>query len=50
MTVEQAGKLLGISRSSAYRAADAGQLPAIVIRIGSRLLVPLARLHALFGI
>ncbi|MBS4010984.1 MAG: helix-turn-helix domain-containing protein, partial [Roseovarius sp.] len=38
MTVEDAGRLLGISRRAAYRAAAAGHLP--VIRLGRRLLVP----------
>jgi excisionase family DNA binding protein len=37
-TVEQAGRILGLSRNSAYQAATAGQIP--VIRIGKRLLVP----------
>jgi excisionase family DNA binding protein len=34
MTVEDAGRLLGISRRAAYRAAAAGHLP--VIRLGRR--------------
>ncbi|WP_052667149.1 helix-turn-helix domain-containing protein [Nitriliruptor alkaliphilus] len=48
MTVEQAGRLLGISRGAAYRAAASGQIPTI--RLGRRLLVPTARLHQLLGI
>jgi excisionase family DNA binding protein len=48
MTVEDAGRLLGISRRAAYRAAAAGHLP--VIRLGRRLLVPTARLHQMLGI
>jgi excisionase family DNA binding protein len=48
MTVEQAGRLLGISRGAAYRAASCGQIPTI--RLGRRLLVPTARLHQLLGI
>jgi len=48
MTVEQAGRLLGISRGAAYRAAARGQIPTI--RLGRRLLVPTARLHQLLGI
>jgi len=48
MTVEQAGRLLGISRGAAYRAAACGQIPTI--RLGRRLLVPTARLHQLLGI
>jgi excisionase family DNA binding protein len=38
MTVEEAGKELGISRNTAYQAARAGEIPTI--RIGRRLLVP----------
>ena len=45
LTVTEAGKLLGISRNSAYEAARKGQLP--VIRIGRRLLVSRSRLEAL---
>lgn len=48
MSVAEAGRLLGISTRSAYRAADAGQLPTI--RIGRRLLVPTAKLHDLLGL
>ena len=36
--VEEAGKLLGISRASAFKAAQEGSLPTV--RIGRRLLVP----------
>ena len=48
LTVEQAGRMLGISRGAAYRAAACGQIPTI--RVGRRLLVPTARLHQLLGI
>lgn len=37
ITVEEAGKRLGISRATAYALANQGQLP--VIRLGKRLLV-----------
>ena len=47
ITIEEAGKLLGISRRSAYRAAAAGELPTL--RLGRRLLVPTPRLLALLG-
>ena len=47
MTVEEAGRLLGISRNSAYEAARRGELPAI--RIGKRLIVPRAALEKLLG-
>jgi excisionase family DNA binding protein len=46
--VEQACALLGISRSTGYRAAAAGDLPTI--RLGRRLYVPTARLGALIGL
>jgi excisionase family DNA binding protein len=45
VTVEQAAKMLGIGRSSAYEAAKSGQLPTI--RIGRRLVVPRAGLEKL---
>ena len=38
MSVEEAGRLLGISRKSAYKAAASGELPTV--RFGRRLLVP----------
>lgn len=47
VTVEEAGRLLGVSRGSAYEAAASGELPTI--RIGRRLLVPVARLRAMLG-
>jgi excisionase family DNA binding protein len=47
MSVEDAARLLGISRGLAYEAARRGDLP--VIRLGRRLLVPRARLLELVG-
>ena len=47
MTVEEAGELLGLSRSSAYRAAARGELPTL--RFGRRLVVPTRRLLTLLG-
>lgn len=47
ITVEDAGELLGLSRSAAYRAADKGELPTI--RFGRRLFVPTPKLLALLG-
>lgn len=47
LTVEEAGRLLGISRGLAYEAARRGDLPTI--KLGRRLLVPRARLLALVG-
>lgn len=48
ISVEEAGRVLGISRSTAYRAASCGQLPTL--RIGRRLLVPTAKLLDLLGV
>ncbi len=47
LTVEEAGKLLGVSRGLAYEAARRGEIPTI--RLGRRLLVPRARLLELVG-
>jgi excisionase family DNA binding protein len=43
VTVVEAAKLLGIGRALAYQAAANGDLPTI--RVGRRILVPLARLN-----
>jgi excisionase family DNA binding protein len=43
MTIDATADLLGISRSSAYGAAKAGDIPTI--RVGRRLLVPTAALR-----
>lgn len=48
LTVEQAAEVLGISRRSAYRAVERGDLPTL--RLGRRLLVPTARLLAILGV
>lgn len=45
LTVEEAGRLLRLSRGSAYEAVRRGDIPTI--RIGRRLLVPRARLMAM---
>ena len=47
ITVEAAGKLLGVYRNSAYEAVRRNELP--VIRIGRRLLVPRAALEKLLA-
>lgn len=47
VTVPRAGRILKISRSSAYAAAQAGQIPTI--KVGRRLLVPTAALLELLG-
>jgi excisionase family DNA binding protein len=43
ISVEEAGEILGIGRMAAYQAVWRGQIPSI--RIGRRLLVPLAKLN-----
>ena len=43
LTVEEAGRWLGIGRSAAYEAVHRGDLP--VIRIGKRIVVPIAALE-----
>jgi excisionase family DNA binding protein len=48
ISVEQAAKLLGVSRSAAYRAAASGQLPTLAF--GRRLLVPTAPLLRMLGL
>lgn len=47
MTVEEAAHMLGISRNSAFRAVQRGELPAV--RIGRRILIPKDRLTALIA-
>ena len=47
LMVEQASVLMGISRSAAYRAVAAGDLPSV--RFGCRLYVATARLLELLG-
>ena len=48
LRVEQACRLLGISRSAGYRAATAGDLP--ILRLGRRIYVPTGRLLAMLGL
>jgi excisionase family DNA binding protein len=48
LKVEQASVLMGISRSAAYRAVAAGDLPSV--RFGCRVYVPTARLLELLGL
>lgn len=47
VSVEQAARILGIGRTSAYEAAHAGEIPSL--RIGKRIVVPKVRLLALLG-
>jgi excisionase family DNA binding protein len=46
-SVEEAGRLLGLSRGTAYLAAQTGALPTV--RIGRRLLVPKVALESLLA-
>lgn len=48
ISVEYTGRLLGLSRPSAYKAARSGQIP--VIRIGGRMVVPTAKVLAMLGL
>jgi excisionase family DNA binding protein len=47
ITVSEAASILGISRGSAYEAAKRNEIPTI--RIGRRLLVPLAALERMLA-
>jgi excisionase family DNA binding protein len=47
-SVEEAARLLGVSRGVGYEAARRGQLPTI--RLGRRLLVPKIALERMLGI
>jgi hypothetical protein len=46
-SVEEAGKILGLSRASSFAAANRGDIPTI--RIGKRLIVPRRGLEKLLG-
>lgn len=46
-SVEEAGEILGISRSSAYEAAYRGDIPTL--RIGKRILVPRIPFERMLG-
>jgi excisionase family DNA binding protein len=48
ISVEQAAKLLSVSRTAAYRAAASGQLPTLAF--GRRLRVPTAPLLKMLGL
>jgi len=47
ITVEEAARLLGIGRQTAYRAVWSGQIPAI--RLGTRWVIPRAGLERLLA-
>ena len=48
ISVPEAGRRLGIGRNTAYEAARQGQLP--VIRIGKRMVVPIAAFEAMLAV
>lgn len=48
LTVEQTAALLGIGRTAAYDAVRRGEIPSL--RIGRRVLVPVAKLLHLVGL
>ena len=48
ITVEEAARILGISRGSAYEAVRRGDIPTI--RIGKRLIVPVAALGRMLAV
>ena len=48
MSVIEAGKRLGLGKTGSYEAAHRGELP--VIRMGRRLLVPLAAFEAMLAV
>jgi excisionase family DNA binding protein len=45
ITIPEAGRVLGIGRDSAYRAAHRGQIPTLTL--GRRVIVPTAQLRKL---
>lgn len=48
LSVEEAGSILGLCRSSAYQAVERGEIP--VVRFGRRVVVPTAGLRRLLGL
>ena len=48
VSVEEAGRILGISRGAAYARAGDGSLPTV--RLGKRLLVPKGALHKMLKV
>lgn len=48
LSVEDAGALLGLGRSSAYAAAKKGEIPTI--QFGKKRVVPTAKLRQLLGL
>lgn len=50
VSVEDAGALLGVSRTTAYRLASSGEFPVPVIRVGKKLRIPTAMLADALGL
>ena len=48
ISVEDAGRLLGLGRSASYEAVRRAELP--VLRFGRRMVVPTARVLAMLGV
>jgi excisionase family DNA binding protein len=46
--VEEAGKMLGVSRATAFKLVRSGRIPAI--KLGHRLLVPKAEVFKILGL
>ena len=49
MSVEQAGRELGIGRSLAYELVKSGQFPVPVLHLGHRIVVPREKLERLLS-
>jgi hypothetical protein len=49
-TVENAGSILGLSRTQAYEAVKRGDFPVTVVKVGRRIVVPTAPILALLGL
>jgi excisionase family DNA binding protein len=47
MSIPEAGKALGVSRTTIYKLANSGELPTI--KLGKRILVPIAQLDRLLN-
>ena len=47
LSVEEAGKVVGLGKSAAYKAIHNGELPSI--KLGRKLVVPIAELERLLG-
>lgn len=48
ITVDELGELLGVSRGSAYKAVQTGEVKSL--KIGRRILIPVRPLLALLGV